>query len=90
MRSPRSESPSTGKPIERPAVVLSWPYAPADSAASPVPVPALQGLSVRGAALALHRRGLRMRLEGIGRITRSAPAAGEPVRPGASVAVWAE
>ena len=80
----------TGKPIERPAVVLSWPYAPADSAASPVPVPALQGLSVRSAALALHRRGLRMRLEGIGRITRSAPAAGEPVRPGASVAVWAE
>ena len=80
----------TGRPLDRPAVVVSWPYKPADPTAVAVPVPALQGLSVRSAALALHRRGLRMRLDGLGRVTRTVPEAGDSIRPGSSVAVWAE
>jgi len=50
----------------------------------------VKGSSVRDAALALHRRGLRMRLHGLGRVTRTLPSAGELARPGASVTVWAE
>jgi hypothetical protein len=50
----------------------------------------MTGRSVREAALALHRRGLRMSLRGLGRVVRTAPAAGEAAPPGASVTVWAE
>jgi beta-lactam-binding protein with PASTA domain len=50
----------------------------------------VSGRSVREAALALHRRGLRMSLQGMGRVVRTTPPAGEIVPPGSSVAVWAE
>jgi cell division protein FtsI (penicillin-binding protein 3) len=73
----------------RPVVTIRWPYEPPDSALRPVPVPNVVGQSVRQAALALHRRGLRMSLRGLGRVARTAPAAGEVARPGTSVAVWA-
>jgi cell division protein FtsI (penicillin-binding protein 3) len=85
---PASHAVGTAAP--KPVVVVSWPYRSTDSMPSPVPVPSVKGGSVRDAALALHRRGLRMRLQGLGRVTRTAPAAGELARPGASVTVWAE
>jgi cell division protein FtsI (penicillin-binding protein 3) len=77
-------------PTRKPVVVLSWPYQKSNSAATPVPVPSVTGRSVREAALALHRRGLRMKLRGLGRVVRTAPAAGESASPGAPVTVWAE
>jgi cell division protein FtsI (penicillin-binding protein 3) len=83
-------SHEVGNPAPKPVTVVNWPYRSTDSVPAPVPVPSVHGSSVRDAALALHRRGLRMRLEGLGRVTRTAPVAGELARPGASVTVWAE
>ena len=79
-----------GMPARKPVVVVSWPYQKSDSAPRPVPVPSVTGRSVREAALALHRRGLRMSLRGLGRVVRTAPEAGESAQPGASGTVWAE
>jgi cell division protein FtsI (penicillin-binding protein 3) len=77
-------------PPTKPVLVLRWPYRKPDSTSGPVPVPNLQGRSVREAALALHRRGLRMSLRGLGRVVRTAPREGESMTRGASVSVWAE
>jgi cell division protein FtsI (penicillin-binding protein 3) len=85
---PASSMP--GATTTKPVVVVSWPYRKADSVLADVPVPYLKGRSVRAAALALHRRGLRMSLHGLGRVVRTAPDGGAPLRPGASVTVWAE
>jgi cell division protein FtsI (penicillin-binding protein 3) len=76
-------------PAGAPVVTVGWPHQPADSTPAPRPVPDVTGRSVREAALALHRRGFRMNLQGMGRVTRTAPAAGAQARPGASVTVWA-
>ena len=73
-----------------PAVTVGWPYQPPDSTPALRPVPDVLGRSVREAALALHRRGFRTSLEGMGRVTRTLPVAGSPLRPGSSVTVWAE
>jgi cell division protein FtsI (penicillin-binding protein 3) len=83
-------SAAAGSPPTRRVLVVSWPYQKADSSSGPVPVPNLEGRSVREAALALHRRGLRMSLRGLGRVVRTAPEGGEPMLPGASVTVWAQ
>ena len=83
-------SPAAGALARKPVVVVSWPYQEPDSARSPVPVPSVSGSSVREAALALHRRGLRMTLRGLGQVVRTDPAAGETAPPGTSVTVWAE
>ncbi len=77
-------------PAKRPVVALSWPYERHDSARAAVAVPTLAGRTVREAALALHRRGFRMRLHGLGHVVRTVPGGGEQAAPGASVAVWAE
>jgi cell division protein FtsI (penicillin-binding protein 3) len=90
LAAPDLASPATGGSARKPVVVLSWPYLRSDSAASPVPVPSVTGRSVRQAALALHRRGLRVSLRGLGRVVRTAPGAGEAASPGAAVTVWAE
>ena len=87
---PAPASAAGGSASRKPVVVLGWPYQKADSSPGPVPVPSVGGRSVREAALALHRRGFRMSLRGLGRVVRTAPAAGEPAPPGASVTVWAE
>ena len=65
-----------------PRVVLSWPYRPAEADAPARPVPNVSGRPVREAALALHRRGFRVTLRGLGRVTRTLPAAGETATPG--------
>ena len=94
---PRDTSPSpaaTPVPADPPAdsriVAVGWPYQSQDSTPQPRPVPHVAGRSVRDAALALHRRGFRMRLQGMGTVLRTAPAGGELASPGASVTVWAD
>ncbi|MEZ0333083.1 MAG: penicillin-binding transpeptidase domain-containing protein [Gemmatimonadales bacterium] len=73
-----------------PVIAISWPYKPEAPSAAPLPVPDVVGRSVREAALAIHRRGFRMSLRGLGRVTRTSPVAGQEARPGTSIAVWAE
>ncbi|HYC32180.1 MAG TPA: penicillin-binding transpeptidase domain-containing protein [Gemmatimonadales bacterium] len=86
----RQAVPAPDAPVAAPAVAVSWPYEVPDSTPGPRPVPDVTGRSVREAALALHRRGFRMNLQGMGRVIRTAPAPGEQLRPGASVVVWAD
>ena len=83
-------SPASGVPPTKPVVVVKWPYEKTDSAGQPVAVPKLIGRSVREAALALHRRGFRMSLNGFGRVVRTEPPANEPLAPGTPVMVWAQ
>ncbi len=85
-RTPKSAPASSGAPM----VSVAWPYQRADSSGAPRPVPNVAGRSVRDAALALHRRGFRMSLQGMGRVIRTSPAAGHSARPGSSVTVWAD
>ena len=73
-----------------PVVAVSIPYHPPDSTPARLPVPNVTGRSVRDAALALHRRGFRMSLQGLGRVVRTVPEGGESARPGSSVTVWAQ
>lgn len=55
-----------------------------------VAVPELTGWRVREGLHALHQRGLRVRLIGEGRITRTSPAAGDTLLPGSTLTVFAE
>jgi cell division protein FtsI (penicillin-binding protein 3) len=73
-----------------PRLVVAWPYSPVRLAVVPKQVPAVDGQSVREAALLLHRQGFRVSLHGLGRVSRTAPAAGETVMPGTTVSVWAD
>jgi cell division protein FtsI (penicillin-binding protein 3) len=77
-------------PAARASRTLTWPDRRIDSAVVPRAIPAVIGRSVREAALALHRRGLRVSLRGMGRVSRSHPAEGETVMPGMMVIVWAD
>jgi cell division protein FtsI (penicillin-binding protein 3) len=84
-------APATpGTEAAAPVVAVGWPYEPPDSTPGARAVPNVTGRSVREAALALHRRGFRMSLQGMGRVSRTAPAPGHLARPGSSVAVWAD
>jgi cell division protein FtsI (penicillin-binding protein 3) len=73
-----------------PKVVLAWPYRPDRLTDIATAVPDVAGRSVRAAAVALHRRGFRVSVHGLGEVSRTAPAAGESVRRGTAVNVWAE
>jgi len=86
----RGEPGPAANPVSMPRVVLSWPYDAADVKVKSLPVPEVVGQSVREAALALHRRGFRVNLRGLGRVSRTAPPGGEPALPGTAVTVWAE
>jgi len=89
-----SASPRAQRPAASPAglsrVVLSWPYQPDRQSAVTRAVPEVAGRPVREAALALHRRGFRVSLRGLGRVTRTLPAAGESAKAGTAVIVWAD
>jgi len=89
-----SASPRAQRPAASPAglsrVVLSWPYQPDRQSAVTRAVPEVAGRSVREAALALHRRGFRVSLRGLGRVSRTLPAAGESAKAGTAVIVWAD
>ena len=85
------QEPRTSSTAARtPRLVLSWPYQKVDSVKTPRPVPPLEGRSVREAALELHRRGFRVRLRGLGQVSRTAPPEGQMAQPGTTVIVWAE
>jgi cell division protein FtsI (penicillin-binding protein 3) len=87
---PLPESRTSSTAARTPRTVLSWPYRVAASATAARPVPAVAGRTVREAVLLLHRQGFRVSLRGLGRVTRTAPASGETVLPGATVTVWAD
>lgn len=71
-----------------PPVVVPWPPRPADQRPAPLPVPDVEGASVREAALALHRNGFRVDLRGTGRVARTTPGPGDAAVPGTTVTVW--
>jgi cell division protein FtsI (penicillin-binding protein 3) len=56
---------------------------------STVIVPEVAGRPVRSAVFALHQRGLRVRVEGSGRVVRSFPAAGDSLPAGKTVVLFA-
>jgi cell division protein FtsI (penicillin-binding protein 3) len=87
---PRGEPSVAAIPVSMARVVLSWPYQAPEIADKPLSVPEVEGQSVRDAALALHRRGFRVNLRGIGKVSRTVPPGGSLVRPGTTIAVWAE
>jgi cell division protein FtsI (penicillin-binding protein 3) len=74
---------------ERQAIRFPLPSS-AGSTSRPTEVPEVVGLSIRQAALALHRRGFRVRLEGSGRVVRSQPEAGDSLETGKTVTLYAE
>jgi hypothetical protein len=75
----------------RPVVAVDWPFRPDSVRARPLQeVPALKGESVRRAVATLHRRGFRVSLRGTGTVQRTNPSAGDSVRVGRTVTVWAE
>jgi cell division protein FtsI (penicillin-binding protein 3) len=95
LAAPDSTVPATRKtlattPAGLPPVVVTLPYrAPAQSTAAR-PVPDVAGRSIREAALALHRRGFRVNLRGLGRVVGTIPAAGDTAQAGSAVLVLAE
>ena len=76
--------------------VVTWPYHP-DSAPSLAPravrprraVPDVAGRDLRDAVGVLHRQGFRVVLNGWGVARRTAPAAGDSARAGATVTLFA-
>lgn len=89
--SPAVRAPQTrAAPAGMSRIVLTWPYYSTESTPKPLAVPQVAGRPVREAALALHRRGFRVALHGLGRVSRTQPAGGETAMPGTAVTVWAE
>jgi cell division protein FtsI (penicillin-binding protein 3) len=87
---PEPAKPLAATPPGPPTVVVQLPYRPPQESAALRPVPDVTGRSVREAALALHRRGFRVNLRGLGRVVRTIPQAGESAAPRSSVMVMAE
>ena len=90
---PRDSLPPRPRPAilpRTPRVVLSWPYQPEPAPVPAIAVPHVTYRPAREAALALHSRGFRVSLRGLGRVTRTAPAGGEFAKPGTPVVMWAE
>lgn len=67
--------------------VTPWPVEPESPSPSRRTVPDVRGLSPRTAAQRLHAAGLRVRLEGWGRVVATRPGAGAAVDVGALVTV---
>jgi cell division protein FtsI/penicillin-binding protein 2 len=89
-RAPREERRTVSSAARTPRLVLSWPYRGNPAERSPRPVPDVTGHSIREAALILHRRGFRVNLRGMGRVSRTTPPRDEAVLQGSTVTVWAE
>ena len=84
---PAEDAPPADEP-DPSVTVVSWPPVPDSAAASKVTVPAVVGSTVRQAALALHRRGFKVDLRGLGQVDRTDPAAGASAQRGSTVTVW--
>jgi cell division protein FtsI (penicillin-binding protein 3) len=84
----RDSRPVAAAPIPR--VVLPWPYQADRLSRAATPIPDVSGTPVRQAALALHRRGFRINLRGVGEVSRTSPPAGQAAPPGTAVTVWAD
>jgi hypothetical protein len=71
---------------------VSWPYRKPDStAAKPVStVPDVSGRGVRAAVLAVHQRGFRANVKGMGQAVRTDPVAGSMAAAGTVVPIWTE
>jgi cell division protein FtsI (penicillin-binding protein 3) len=87
---PEATKPLAAAPAGPAPVVVTLPYRAPEISTAARPVPDVAGRSIREAALALHRRGFRVNLRGLGRVVRTVPAAGESARPGSAVLVLAE
>jgi cell division protein FtsI (penicillin-binding protein 3) len=91
---PDSPSPSAPRAAVAaagmPRLVLSWPYRPDRRSEVTRAVPAVAGRPVREAAFAIHRRGFRVSLRGLGRVTRTLPDAGDSAKAGTTVIMWAD
>jgi cell division protein FtsI (penicillin-binding protein 3) len=87
---PPSAPLAAATPARITRVVVQWPFSPINTKVVALPVPDVVGRSVRDAALALHRRGFRVGLRGLGQVSRTVPAGGETALPGTAVTVWAE
>ncbi|HSR14548.1 MAG TPA: penicillin-binding transpeptidase domain-containing protein [Gemmatimonadales bacterium] len=86
-RSPARQAP----PAPAAPVIMDLPIRrKTDSTRVEVEVPQVQGMSIRQAAVALHRRGLRVKVEGRGTVTATSPAAGAMVPAAAVVQVRAD
>ncbi|HEV8599566.1 MAG TPA: penicillin-binding protein [Gemmatimonadales bacterium] len=73
-----------------PTTAVRVPLPPTgERAALTVVVPEVTGRTVRAAAFALHQRGLRVRVEGSGRVVRTSPAAGDSLAAGKTVVLFA-
>jgi cell division protein FtsI (penicillin-binding protein 3) len=84
------ETVQVGARLDRPAVeAVPWPLPERRPTAVPAVVPDVIGSTVRAAALALHRSGFRVQLEGSGRVTATIPAAGDSAATGQTVTVIA-
>jgi hypothetical protein len=85
-------TPGTAPAEERPASpvqVAVRARAGAPTVPALLEVPDVRGVSVRQAALALHRRGFRVQLEGAGVVQSTAPTVGDSARAGSVVRVTA-
>ena len=87
----RASAARRTEPKSRPvSTAVSVPVA-AGGARAPatVIVPDVAGRTVRSAVFALHQRGLRVRVEGSGKVVRSTPAAGDSLSAGKTVILYA-
>lgn len=82
--------PSTQALIDAGTVpyVVGWPDTSTSVAVGARTVPNLVGLDARDAVRRLHKIGLHARLDGLGSITRTAPGAGDAVKPGGLVVLY--
>ena len=71
-------------------VVVDWPYTQPPDSITAIAVPGVTGTGVREAALALHRRGFRVDLRGLGTVARTQPAAGASAPRGSTVTVFTQ
>jgi cell division protein FtsI (penicillin-binding protein 3) len=80
-----------GRETERvPLVVVPWPMGADSARPAPAEVPSVAGLPLREAVRTLHREGFHVAVQGSGRALRTAPEAGERLRPGGTVTVLAQ
>lgn len=76
---------------ERETMAVRLPLETGGERSSPtVVVPDVAGRLLRSAVFALHQRGLRVRVEGSGRVVRSVPEAGDSLPAGRTVLLYAQ